>query len=353
MARNIELSFTKGKPIARINGGIHHGKTIHIFDPDTDTVKPQKCCKKCSDKCMKAKRKCCKKCKAMEGGCGSCGIKTEDDMELISDPYDYIDDQFVRSQKKRMSVLELEKIKRALQQKKSDNLDPELGDIYNNTKNLLDKKIKTELVIHDGEVIPLPNDDIVQGSRAYIAGATGCGKSTWISKFATEYKRMFPGKDVIVFSNENEDQVIDKLKPMRIKLDESIISKPIEKEELKHSLVIFDDIDAMTNKKIEDAISVLRDNLLKEGRKHDIYVVCSAHQLTNYQRSRNTLNDCDSIIFFPKSNPYGIKYYLKSYGGMTKQQMERVMQLPSRWVCFKKNYPGVIIYSSGVYLLTN
>lgn len=343
----VSLSFNKGYPIARIEGGIHNGKIIYVYDPESCRV----CCKKCSSKCETKKNKCCKKCKVVTGGC--CLNLHNDDEELDNyDPYDYVDENYLRAQKNRLSVMELSKLKRALLLKNSLNLEGGLLNVYNDAKKRLDDNLKKELVIHDGKVVPLPNINSEKGTRIYIAGPTGSGKSTFASMIMREYKKMYPGNDIMLFSNEMKDPVIDEHKPVRILLDDSLIDNPIQKEELENSLCVFDDIDAMTDKDIELAVEILRDNLLKEGRKHNIFVICTAHQLTNYRKTRNILNDCDSIVFFPKSNVSGIKHYLKTYGGLSKRQIEEILALPSRWVCYNKNYPGIILYSSGVYLLS-
>ncbi len=341
----ITLSFSKGKPIARIEGGKHHGKIIYVYDPQSNKL----CCKKCSEKCKTNKRKCCKNCKAETGGC--C-LNIKDDPDNECDLADYIDDSMIRAQKKRMTFMELSKVKRVLGNMGGERLNGELKDIYNKTVSIIKNNSNKEIIIHDGQIIPLPNVDIEQGSRSYIAGPTGSGKSTYAASFIKEYKKMYPGNQVILFSNEMQDKVIDEVDPIRFQLDESIVEKPIEKEELSDSLCVFDDIDAMTNKKIQNAVEILRDNLLKEGRKHGIYVLCTAHQITNYKQTRSVLNDCDTVVFFPKSNIYGIKYYLSKYAGLTKQQIEEIIKLPSRWVAFYKHYPGIILYSSGCYLLS-
>ena len=56
-----------------------------------------------------------------------------------------------------------------------------------------------------------------------------------------------------MFSSLPEDDSLDAIKPKRIKLDKSIYEDPIEVEDCKDKVVIFDDIDVISDKKIRDA----------------------------------------------------------------------------------------------------
>ena len=55
---------------------------------------------------------------------------------------------------------------------------------------------------------------------------------------------------VYVFSSLLDDESLDSIKPKRIILDDSFIDDPIYIEEFADTVVIFDDIDVLTNKKI-------------------------------------------------------------------------------------------------------
>ena len=54
-----------------------------------------------------------------------------------------------------------------------------------------------------------------------------------------------------MFSSLPNDESLDKIKPKRIKLDDSIHLDPIKVNELKESVCIFDDIDVISDKKYE------------------------------------------------------------------------------------------------------
>ena len=57
-----------------------------------------------------------------------------------------------------------------------------------------------------------------------------------------------------MFSSLPEDESVDDVKPQRIRLDSSIYEEPLEVEEFKDSVIIFDDIDVISDKKARNAV---------------------------------------------------------------------------------------------------
>lgn len=127
-----------------------------------------------------------------------------------------------------------------------------------------DNTLMKEFNIHDGILHPLPNPKSKE--NLYISGRAESGKSTYGGNYLEEFKKMFPKKKIIIFSGVNYDKALDRFKPIRIKIDQKIIDKPIELKELKNSICVFDDIDALDNKKLEDAVVRLRDKIMMNGR---------------------------------------------------------------------------------------
>ncbi len=284
------LSFSDGKPIARIVGGKYNKAVLFIDDPTKKEEK--KCCEKCTDKCT-AKNKCCEKCPG-KGGCMSCGKGGEM------------------------------------------------------------KKPTKEIKLPEGKLMPVPNIDIEKRDVLYVAGASGSGKSTYTSYYIEQFKKIFHDWPIFIFSNVEKDEVLDKLKPCRIKLDEELVNDPIEAKELINSICVFDDIDTITNKSVNEAVRKLRDKLLETGRHESVYMICTSHQLMNYKHTRTLLNEATAVTFFPQSgSTYHIKRFLKEYCGLEEKQIRRILMLPSRWVTIGKLYPMYVLYEKGCYLLNN
>jgi hypothetical protein len=63
-----------------------------------------------------------------------------------------------------------------------------------------------------------------------------------------EYKKIWKDREVYLFSALKEDESLDEIKPKRFRIDESLVSNPLDIEDLKDSLVIMDDIDVYKSK---------------------------------------------------------------------------------------------------------
>lgn len=314
------LSYTRGDPIAIIKGGSKDGEIIHLYDGKEKGKKKKK-------------------------------IKYEEmmpDIE-IEDPFDIISEKYLRGQKKRMNVVELEKLKKALM-KDIEPLDEDLADIFTESKKVINDIAKKEIKLNEGEIIPIP--ETKTRDVLYIAGPSGSGKSTYAAAYIKQYQKLFPDNEVYIFSRVEEDKVLDKLNPTRFLIDEDMVENPIDPKELADSLVLFDDIDTITDKKLNEAVRKLRDDILETGRHNNIYVVCTSHQLMNYKHTRTLLNEATLVTFFPQSgSSYHIKRFLKEYAGLDRKTSSKILALPSRWVTIHKSYPLYVLYSKGVFLL--
>ena len=268
----------------------------------------------------------------------------------IENLFDYISDKHLRQQKKYMTTKEMMYIKDAFENK--GPIRQEIKHIYDKLKPNIEDEYNKHIHINDGqfEIIPMMKENQVQ--KCFVSGMSGSGKSTWIAKYAENYKRLFPKNDIYVISRHTEDEVIDKLNPKRIKIDDEILDVEIDLKDLSNSLVIMDDIDTIPNKKINNLIAKLRDDLLENARHHNIYICCVAHQILNYKSTRHLILESDMIIFFPRSGSYQIKRFLKEYMGLDKEKINMVMSIPSRWICLNKStYPTSLISENDIYIL--
>ncbi len=231
-------------------------------------------------------------------------------------------------------------------------------------EKLLDDGHRTVTIKDEGKMVPLPNEQ--NHDTLYVAAPTEAGKTTYLANYIREYMVTFPGKPVIVISSLPEDKPLDDLGVKRINLkDKSLIDKPLSIKELRGKLVVFDDADAIEDPLIRKDMANLLDQVIKIGRIKsaedmsvlerrygDIDVLVTSHQIMNYKATREILNEATAITFFPQAgSSYHIEQLLKRYIGLSRDNIERVFALDSRWVTVSKRYPNYILYEKGCYIL--
>jgi len=179
---------------------------------------------------------------------------------------------------------------------------------------------------------------------AYLAGASGSGKSYTAAKIIEKYHKAYPKNPVFVFSSVDQDKAFDKFKFInRIKLDE-LLTEDLDINDLANSMVIMDDIDSISNKKIKDKVLNIANEGLQRGRHSKTSMIFTNHILCDGRQTRHILNEAHSITIFPKSaNSRNLDYLLGSYIGLSKQEIQYVKQMETRPCTIIKTYPQVIV----------
>lgn len=211
-------------------------------------------------------------------------------------------------------------------------------------RSVLKKTAIQKIEIQDGKFEQLPSEDV---RILYCAGPSGSGKSTYAASYIKKYRKMYPQAPFFLFSRLGEDQVLDNLKPKRIMVDESLLTKPIELEDfVEESIVLFDDCCSITNKKVQQEIFKIQGQIMEIGRHSNIKCVITSHLVNGNDRNntRTIMNEMQSLTIFPSSGSAAqIKYCLKTYFGFSPKQINEIIQMDSRFVTVLKNYPQIII----------
>jgi hypothetical protein len=209
---------------------------------------------------------------------------------------------------------------------------------------------KKELVLKEGELVPMIRPE--EHQNIYAAAPSGAGKSTVVSMQAKLWKKQNPEGKIVIFSRLKSDKVLDKLKPVRITLDDELLEDPIEMSELENCFVIFDDCETITNKKLGDYVRRLRDDLGQTGRHHGIICASTSHHVTDYAKTRDLLLEATDVYTFPKSSSSEISYFCEKYMKLSKSKINKVLSLPTeRWLLFKRNSPQCVMYDGGALIL--
>jgi hypothetical protein len=211
-----------------------------------------------------------------------------------------------------------------------------------------------KLDTNDGKFQPIPNPE-TERQILYITGASGSGKSYFTKLYCNEFRRIFPKRDIYLFSSISDDSSIDEIKGLkRVKISPELLDEDLTAEDFKNSLVIFDDTDCLTDKKIKLKVNGILNSILETGRHFNTYCIYTSHLPTAGNDTKRILNESHAVIFFPHSlGGRSLKYLLESYLGLDKDQIKKVKGLNSRWVMVCKTYPQVILSEKQVYLVTH
>lgn len=207
----------------------------------------------------------------------------------------------------------------------------------------LDLKTFDKIKLKEGKFQFMPNGD---NTRQVISvfGASGSGKSYWISEFIKEYHMTYKKNHIYLLSECSEDEAFDdKSYIKRILINQELLDDKIEWDEFKDCCVVLDDVDALS-KDYKKYIDELRNKLLKNARKNNVSVVISNHNLCDGALTKTILHESQIIVFFMNNGfNRGIKYFLESYVGLNKTAIENLRKLTTRATVYIKSYPQIIM----------
>jgi energy-coupling factor transporter ATP-binding protein EcfA2 len=192
----------------------------------------------------------------------------------------------------------------------------------------------------------------------YIAGRSGSGKSTFAAMLLKTFKKLHPKKPIYFFSRTawKDDPAYEKIKPEQVKIDISLVDKPIiiEKDIEKGAALVFDDIGTIHDKPIREEVYHLISDALEVGRKLDLSVILTSHLINPNEKAfgRTVLNETQNLVLFPHgSTVYQITYVLQKYYGLDKKAIADILKLPSRWVVISQTVPMAIMHEHGLYTI--
>lgn len=192
--------------------------------------------------------------------------------------------------------------------------------------------------------------------RVYMAGKSGAGKSTLASSYALEYSKIHPENNIHVFSRHSDDPVYsDDFEYEQIVVSDELLDAEIDLEDLRDSLVIFDDCDNLgaTSPKLDKYIHRLVDDLMSNGRKYSISVVYLGHQVMNYKKTRGLINEANKVILFNNSMAKHNLAYLETYAGMSKNGARKLTEMKSRWFEVVYGPINFVLHEKGAIIIGN
>lgn len=216
---------------------------------------------------------------------------------------------------------------------------PETNEYFINDNGILDP-------LHTPQINDMPN-------RVNICGASLCGKSYITAQLARDYMKNNKNNRVALFSAVENDSNFDDVPNLyKVNCDDSILDNPISLEELKDTLCIFDDINSFPNKDITDELNYLRDIIMNTGRHENIDVISTNQVLLDGKKTKASLLNAFQIIGFCHSGGrYQMKEFLKRYMSLDNSLIDKIINLPSRWVIINRVPPVYVAHQKGVMLI--
>lgn len=214
---------------------------------------------------------------------------------------------------------------------------------------------ETSITIPDGYRFQLAINKDTERMIGYIVGSSGCGKSYFCKQFIKEYHKAYPSRPIYIISALSEDPTLDSLKYIqRIKLTDSFVDDAITASDFENSLLILDDTDTISQKKIRTKVNALRDDILSTGRHFNVSLLVTAHQPCRGAETKLILNESHFFtIFLLGLQGRAKSYLLESYLGLSKNQIKQMNSIDSRAITIIKNYPKVILAERDAYILTD
>lgn len=226
--------------------------------------------------------------------------------------------------------------------------DERVQKIYYDILHKMKHKRKRFVVPKGKKLEVLPNYNIIE--KLYIAGQSGSGKSYFASKWIKNYLQHYPKNEFYVLSAVDEDEVLDRLSPCRVDLD-ALLEDPIDvKDEMENSVVLIDDCASITNVYIRKYVINLVNQIAQLGRHYNTTLLNVVHNILDGHTSKSILVEATSVVIYCRNNNKQNINYMERYCNFDKEQITKVINLPSRWVCISKMYPNIILHERGAYI---
>jgi hypothetical protein len=311
-----ELSFTKGKRIAVVENSAlkgENGTEIFLY------AKDHKCCLDCSDKCKRSK-KCC----------DQCAVITYHNK--------------IHGDEDAMDINRLKKIMAAFSSKNIK--EEEFDELLNDEKfgsGLSGSNIeKDKMVLRSGNFQVAPSNVYGQPHRIFVAGRAGSGKSFWVAQYLQQFKKFYPKRKIYLISQKTSDKLLDGLIHKRIPI-EDLDAAQFEADDFKECLVLFDDVDVISDKKQEKDVFNLIAKILEVGRSLDTYLILTLHIAASHNQSKRILNASTHFVYFKDSATHSNEYVLQNYFGFDKDEIRALKKINSRSITIIRDVPQLVL----------
>jgi hypothetical protein len=251
----------------------------------------------------------------------------------------------VHTDDKEIEVARLRKIMAAFNNKRIQITEEELDDMLddgNNTALSGSNVEKDKIILRSGNFQVAPSSVYGRPDRLFVAGRAGSGKSFWVAEYLVQFKKFYPKRRIYLVSQKTHDKLLDPLIHKRIPISE-IMDAELEADDFKETLVVFDDVDVISDKKEEKAVFDLIGKILEVGRSLDTYCILTLHIAASHNQSKRILNACTHFVYFKDSATHSNEYVLQNYFGFDKNELKALKKINSRSITIIRDVPQLVL----------
>ncbi len=167
---------------------------------------------------------------------------------------------------------------------------------------------------------------------------------------------------IIIFSGVNQDLPLDRIRrnlpPVRPNIEDKDGLMKIKPQMFNDCIVVFDDIEKITNKDVNKFLRDLRGNLMECGRHTRCDVISVSHNILAGSANKEVKNELTGMFLYPDYNQkHTTDTFLQKYIGLTKDVIEDKVMVresrTSRWVFIGCLSPIYIVWDKGIEILPN
>lgn len=187
-----------------------------------------------------------------------------------------------------------------------------------------------------------------QTSALFIIARKGAGKSYFIGKYLEKYNDLFPSQKIYMISRKTDDPAFDKVKNLKyidIEDDTKYGNNPLTYLDLpKDCILVCDDSTCYKEKRHQNMVNNLRNDVLQLGRSRNIALISSSHLYNNYKETSLCWLESSWLIVSSLSQIPQAKRAIVERIGYNKKIVNKIWpKLESRLFCFHNESPDLVI----------